>query len=134
MSDSLRPHRQQPTRLLCPWDSPGKNTGVGCHFPLQRIFLTQGSNPGLLYYRQILHHLSHQGRPIKHEFLECPSAFYSSDNTLELLHFCSEWKSLREEVENYLLSKRLDALLVMEVSHLRTEHGFIWNILTFSRE
>ena len=35
MSDSLRPHRQQPTRLLCPWDSLGKNTGVGCHFLLQ---------------------------------------------------------------------------------------------------
>ena len=32
---SVRPHRQQPTRLLCPWDSPGKNTGMGCHFPLQ---------------------------------------------------------------------------------------------------
>ena len=37
MSDSVRPHRQQPTRLLCPWDSPGKNTGVGCHFLLQCI-------------------------------------------------------------------------------------------------
>ena len=37
MSDSVRPHRQQPTRLPCPWDSPGKNTGVGCHFPLQRM-------------------------------------------------------------------------------------------------
>ena len=35
MSDSVRPHRQQPTRLPCPWDSPGKNTGVGCHFLLQ---------------------------------------------------------------------------------------------------
>ena len=35
MSDSVRPHRQQPTRLPHPWDSPGKNTGVGCHFPLQ---------------------------------------------------------------------------------------------------
>ena len=34
-----------PTRLLCPWDSPGRNTGVGCHFLLQGIFLTQGSNP-----------------------------------------------------------------------------------------
>ena len=32
MSDSVRPHRQQPTRLPHPWDSPGKNTGVGCHF------------------------------------------------------------------------------------------------------
>ena len=35
MSDSARPHRRQPTRLLRPWDSPGKNTGVGCHFLLQ---------------------------------------------------------------------------------------------------
>ena len=34
-ADSVRPHRRQPTRLLCPWDSPGKNTGVGCHFLLQ---------------------------------------------------------------------------------------------------
>ena len=35
MSDSVRPDRRQPTRLLRPWDSPGKNTGVGCHFLLQ---------------------------------------------------------------------------------------------------
>jgi len=35
MSDSMRPHRRQPTRLSRPWDSPGKNTGVGCHFLLQ---------------------------------------------------------------------------------------------------
>ena len=35
MSNSVRPHRWQPIRLLCPWDSPGKNTGVGCHFVLQ---------------------------------------------------------------------------------------------------
>ena len=36
-------------RLLCPWDSPVKNTGVGCHFLLQQIFPTQGSNSGLPY-------------------------------------------------------------------------------------
>ena len=47
-----------PTGLLCPRDSPGKNTRVGCHALLQRIFLTQGSNPGLPHCRQIL---SHQG-------------------------------------------------------------------------
>ena len=35
VSNSVRPHRWQPTRLSCPWDSPGKNTGVGCHFLLQ---------------------------------------------------------------------------------------------------
>ena len=48
MSDSLRPHGLQPTRLLCPWNFPGKNTGAGCHFLLQGIFPTQGSNLGLL--------------------------------------------------------------------------------------
>ena len=48
VSDSLRPRGLQPTRLLCPWDSPGKNTGVGCHAILQGIFPTQGSNPHLL--------------------------------------------------------------------------------------
>ena len=50
-------------RLLCPWDSPGKNTGVGCHSLFQGIFLTQGSNPGLPHCRQILYHKSHQGSP-----------------------------------------------------------------------
>ena len=37
MSNSVRPHRWQPTRLCHPWDSPGKNTEVGCHFLLQRM-------------------------------------------------------------------------------------------------
>ena len=44
-----------PARLLCPWDSSGKNTIVGCHWLLQGIFPTQTSNPGLLYHRQILY-------------------------------------------------------------------------------
>ena len=45
----------------CPWNSPGKNTGMGCHFLLQRIFSTQGLNPGLLHRRQILYCPRHQG-------------------------------------------------------------------------
>ena len=44
-------------------DSPGKNTGVGCHALLQGIFPTQGWNPGLPHYRWILYHLRHQGSP-----------------------------------------------------------------------
>ena len=47
--------------LLHPRDFPGKSTGVGCHFLLQRIFPTQGSNPGLPHCRQTLYHLSHPG-------------------------------------------------------------------------
>ena len=46
VSDSSQP--LQPTKLLCPWDSSGKNTGVGCHFLLQGIFPTQGSNLHLM--------------------------------------------------------------------------------------
>ena len=48
VSNSLPLHRLQPTRLLCPWDFPSKNTRVGCHFLFQGIFPTQGSNPHLL--------------------------------------------------------------------------------------
>ena len=49
-----------------PWteDSPGKNTGVGCHALLQRIFPTQGSNPGLQHCRWILYQLNYQGSPM----------------------------------------------------------------------
>ena len=61
VSDSLLPHGLWPTRLLHSWDFPGKGTGVGCHFLLQEIFPTQGSNPGLLKCRQMLYLLSHQG-------------------------------------------------------------------------
>ena len=57
----MRPLRRQPTRLPRPWDSPGRNTGAGCHFLLQESFPTQGSKPGLPYCRQTLYHLSHKG-------------------------------------------------------------------------
>ena len=52
----LRPHGLWPARLLCPWESPGKNSAVGCHSFLQWFFLTQGSDSLLL---------SHQGSPLK---------------------------------------------------------------------
>ena len=65
MSDSLWPHGLQPTRLLCPWDFPGKDTGVGFHLLLQGVFPTQGSHPGLPCCRQTLYQLSHKGSPIK---------------------------------------------------------------------
>ena len=55
VSDSLRPPWTVACQAPLPWDFPGKNTGMGCHFLLQGIFLTQGSNPSLLHYRQILY-------------------------------------------------------------------------------
>ena len=60
VSNSFWPYGPLQARLLCPWNSPGKINGVGCHSLLQGIFPTQESNPGLLPCRQILYHLSHQ--------------------------------------------------------------------------
>ena len=53
--DSVQPHGLQHTRLLCPWDFPGKNTGVSCHFLLHGIFLNQGSNLHFLHCKWILY-------------------------------------------------------------------------------
>ena len=58
---SLRPHGLLSTRLLCPWDSPGMDTGVDCHSLLQGIIPTQGSNLHLLRWHADSLPLSHQG-------------------------------------------------------------------------
>ena len=63
MSDFLRTHGLQPERILCPWNSPGKNTEVVSHFLLQGVLLTQGLNLGLLHCRHILYCLSNQRSP-----------------------------------------------------------------------
>ena len=98
MSDSVRPHRQQPTRLLCPWDSSGKNIGVGVHTLLQGIFLTQGLNSGLLHCRWILYHLSHQGSPKKMVYYTVLDLFH-----YRLLQYI-EYSSLGYTVGPYCLS------------------------------
>ena len=77
VSDSLPPHGLWPTRLLHPWYSPGKNTGMDCHSLLLGIFLTQRLNPVLLHGRKILYSLSHQERP------------FSLDKSRESTHFSS---------------------------------------------
>ena len=60
----LWPRGLYPAGLLCPWGSPGKNTAVGCHFILQGIFLTQGSNPHLLHWQADSLLLSPWGSPL----------------------------------------------------------------------
>ena len=64
---------------LCPWDFPGKNTRMGCHFLLQGIFPTQRSNPYLLHCRQILYHLIHQGSPKLHSRIREKWIWHLSD-------------------------------------------------------
>ena len=80
----LWPSELQPARLLCPWNSPSKNTGVGSYSFLQGIFLTPGLNPGLLHCRQILNHLSCQGNPVNN-----PSS--QNCTTAELLFKYFSW-------------------------------------------
>ena len=55
-------------RFLHPWDFPGKNTAVSCHFLLQEIYPTEELNPGLPHCRQTLYHLSHQGSHIEKNY------------------------------------------------------------------
>ena len=94
VSDSLWPHRLQPARLLCAWDSLGKNTGVGCHF-LQGIFSTQGPNPCLLHGRQMHYHLSHHDSEERQCFLELV-VFWVTFHYKELHMFQGPcWGSLR---------------------------------------
>ena len=73
VSDSL-----QPWGPYSPWNSPGQNTGVGSHSFLQGIFPAQGLNPGLLYCRQILYHLSHQENSGRLEWVAYPFSSRSS--------------------------------------------------------
>ena len=81
---SLQPHRQQPTRLLGPWDSPGKNTGMGCRFLLQGIFLTQGLNSRLLH--QAGRFFTIQSQPVSNDGPEGTATHQSPtspENTLQ---------------------------------------------------
>ena len=93
-SNSLWLHGLQPAKLLCPWDFPGKNTGVGCHFLLQGIFSTQGSNQRLLHWSGFFTTEPH-GKPLKrctHPLLS--EYFWRSLKTVSI-------KPLREENYNY---------------------------------
>ena len=98
MPDSLQPRVLQLTRLLCSWDFPDKDTGVGCHFLLQRIFLTQGSSPHLLLGRQILYHWAPRGSFLVHSKGYhchcCPGAMVIFHSILP--HFLSSFQKFCE--------------------------------------
>ena len=130
MSDTLQPHESQHARPPCPsptpgvhsdscpcvqlfatpwtvarsaprhWDSPSRNTGVGCHSLLQGVFPTQGLNPGLLHCRWILYHLNHEFRKAWMKWLSSFDLLYQI--TIDLVAYkpqkftshCSRvWKS-----------------------------------------
>ena len=75
VSRSLWAQVLQPAKLLCLWDSPGKDTGVGCQALLQGIFPTEGLNPGFPHHSQALHHQNHQGSQPTQPTLEVSDFF-----------------------------------------------------------
>ena len=75
----LWPRGVEPTRLLCLWDFPGKNTGVGCHFLPQGIFLTQGSNLRFLHWQADSFPLSHYPRDIQKD---TKAKYFYQDSTV----------------------------------------------------
>ena len=76
--DSLWPHGLQPARLLCPWNFPGMNTGLGCHFLFQGIFPTQGSYCHLLH----LLHWQADSLPLRHLRSSCAAYLFLSSFSL----------------------------------------------------
>ena len=110
-------------------DSPGKNTGVGCHALLQGIFPTQGSNPGLPHHRQILYHLSHQGSPRILEWVTYHSSGYLSDPGIYMLsQFSCAWLC---ETPSKVAHQALQSLGFSRQEHwsARQEH---WSAISFS--
>src|SRR5574337_790501 len=77
-----KPHGLYSARLLCAWNSVGKNTGMGSYSFLQGISPTQGSNLGLLHCKQVLYHLSHQGSPYGHIIFRSQACHLFSQATL----------------------------------------------------
>ena len=90
MSNSLQSCGLWSTRLLCPWDSPGKNTGVGSHSHVQRICPTQGSNPRVLHWQTYSLPLSHLGSP---HSLCLPHVITHYCESIDF-NTCNKWGSL----------------------------------------
>ena len=140
MSNSFRPHG-----LYRPWNSPDQNTGVGNLSLLQGIFPTQGSNPGLLHYRQILYQLSHKGSPRIQEWVAYPFSSGSSQSrnwtgvSCTAGRFFANW-AMREANLLYkyrLMHTEAQSFLWFPYNHFTLTYGVIplallnlwWNII-----
>ena len=149
MSNSLQPHRLQSVRLLCPWDSPGKNTGVGCHALLQGIFLTQGLHPHvhLLHCRLIflpLRHRHYTEKTLKNatkKLLELINEFskvigykINTQKSLEFLYTNNE-KSEREIKETVPFTIEMKGIKYLGINLPKETKGlYIENYKTLMKE
>ena len=106
LSDCLQPHGIHPTRLFCPWNSPGENTWVGCHFLLQSIFPTKGLNPhllSLLHWQAWSLPLGPPGKPsIRMAVIKrarnnmLPGTFSSVQSFSHVRLFATQWTAARQ--------------------------------------
>ena len=101
--NSLQSHSLYPTILLCPWNSPGKNTRLGCHSLLQEIFLIQGSILGLLHCRRITVWATREAHDFKYSSLH---VFIIS------LRLCEHAESNDQQVFNRYLNYLLTIQLI----------------------
>ena len=85
---TLQPHGLEPVSLLCSWDFPGKNTGGGCHFLLQGIFLTQGLSLGLLCLPQFYMRSQNEMHQINICFLLLLMKNSAHGQFLKRIHLC----------------------------------------------
>ena len=93
MSDSVRPHRWKPTRLPRPWDSPGKNTGVGCHFLLQCMKVKSESEVA-----QLCLPLGYRLWTVAHQ-APLSMGFFHAENTGVGCHFLLQCMKVKSESE-----------------------------------
>ena len=112
----LPPRRhEEPARFLCPWDSLGKNTGLGCHFLLQGIAPTQGSNSRLLHWPAVSLSLSHLGSPMYRNTVHCKNFcnLLAAKNSTEDI-FRMRWWEASGSHNLALLSFNYDKLFTMK--------------------
>ena len=118
MSDSVRPHSRQPTRLPRPWDFPGKNTGVGCHFLLQCMKVKNESEvaqsrptlqPHGLQYTRLLCPWDFPGKSTG-VGCHCLLQFNQAIHTLNVLYICQNHQSGWGEAGKGILGQRLYAV------------------------
>ena len=86
----LRPQGLQLTRILCPWDFPGKNIGVCCHFLLQGIFLTQKLKSRFLHWQADYLPSTHQGSPVE---------YYSVIKMKKIVSLLERWMDLESVIQ-----------------------------------
>ena len=91
VSDSFWPHGLCPTRLLHPWDFPGKSTEVGRHFPLQGILPTQGLNPDLPHCRQMLYWATREAPVMWQKKKKCPQMEVKWKSLSRIRLFVTPW-------------------------------------------